>query len=50
METMSKVATAKANSKSERNIDNSIVCPNTECDAVFKGKAPKFCNKCGSSI
>ena len=51
METMSKVATAKANSKSEeKSIDNSIVCPNTECDAVFKGKAPKFCNKCGSSI
>ena len=51
MEAMSKVATTKANNKSEeKSSDNTVACSNSECDAVFKGKLPKFCNKCGSSF
>ena len=52
MESMSKVATAKASNKSDTKAanDNSIDCPNEDCDASFKGKVPKFCNKCGTSM
>jgi hypothetical protein len=52
MESMSKVATAKAGNKSDTKStnDNSTDCPNEDCDVSFKGKVPKFCNKCGTSM
>ena len=52
MESMSKVATAKAGNKLDTKSanDNSMDCPNEDCDASFKGKVPKFCNKCGTSM
>lgn len=49
MESMAKVATATATRKdtSAPEEKKSQSCVNPDCDAVFKDKVPKFCNKCG---
>lgn len=49
MDSMAKVATATATRKdtSAPEEKKSQSCVNPDCDAVFKDKVPKFCNKCG---
>lgn len=51
MDAMAKIASAAVTKKdpSAQEEKKNVACVNPDCDAVFKDKVPKFCNKCGCS-